>query len=192
MLSSGMSFIETARLRLLQATSESAGAAASGDSELLGRLLNAEVPEDWPPRIGDDGGAMAREGLAYVRDLLKADPALAGWWGWFVILKERPSLIGSVSPKGPPNAAGDVEIAYAVVASQERKGYATEASLALMRWTAQDSRTKRIVAETLPELAGSIAVMKKCGLAFLGEGSETGAIRYGADVDDLRRRGVLS
>jgi hypothetical protein len=49
----------------------------------------------------------------------------------------------------------------------------------------RDPRTRSVVAETLPHLTGSIAVMMKCGLSFMGEGSEPGTIRYGADAAQL-------
>jgi RimJ/RimL family protein N-acetyltransferase len=35
-----------------------------------------------------------------------------------------------------------------------------------------------VIAETYPHLTPSIGVMEKCGLAFAGEGSEEGVIRY--------------
>ena len=37
---------------------------------------------------------------------------------------------------------------------------------------------RRVVAETLPELVGSIGVMRRCGLRFIGDGSEPGVIRF--------------
>lgn len=178
--------LETERLHLVAATAESMAAAAGQDVTTLGRLLGARIPEDWPPRIDGDEGRMAREGFAYVRDLLRKDPALVGWWGWFVILKgAAPVLVGAVSPKGPPDPAGSLEVAYGIVASHERRGYATEATRALIRWALKDARVREVVAETLPGLEASIAVMRKCGLTFRGEGAEPGTIRYGAAARDL-------
>jgi ribosomal-protein-alanine N-acetyltransferase len=178
--------IVTRRLELVPATPQSLGAAAGDDRDALARSLRARVPDDWPPRIDDDG-RMAREGFAFVRDLLAADPALAGWWGWFVILKGGEStLIGSVSPKGPPDPEGTAEVAYGIVSSQQRNGYATEATLALIEWVVRDPRVRKIVAETYPQLAASLGVMRKCGLSFLGAGSEPGVVRYGADAARFR------
>lgn len=174
--------LTTPRLLLKAATVETMAAAAEDDQVALCRLLEARVPKDWPPRIDDDG-RMAREGFRHVRGLLQRDPGLVGWWGWWVVLHGPPPvLIGAVSPKGPPDREGNVEVAYAIVASHQGQGYATEATLALMEWVTQDPRVRRIVAETLPNLGASIAVMEKCGMTFLGEGSEAGAIRYGIPV----------
>jgi RimJ/RimL family protein N-acetyltransferase len=175
-----MSFrLTTSRLLLQAGTAETLTLAAAQDPAPLGRALSARVAPDWPPRIDDDG-RMAREGFAYVRDLLRKDPSLLGWWGWFVVLRDpEPLLIGAASPKGPPDEQGVVEVSYGIVASQQGKGDATEATRALIEWVERDPRTRTIVAETLPPLAASIAVMKKCGLSPLGEGSEPGTIRYG-------------
>jgi [ribosomal protein S5]-alanine N-acetyltransferase len=95
-----------------------------------------------------------------------------------VLQQPRLTLIGAVSPKGPPSPDGTVEILYGIVGSQAGKGYATEATRALLEWVCKDPRTRRVVAETMATRAASIAVMEKCGLSFLGEGSVPGAIRY--------------
>jgi ribosomal-protein-alanine N-acetyltransferase len=173
--------LTTGRLVLRVATAELMGIASAGDSAALAQLLPARIPPDWPPRIDDDG-RMAREGFAFVRDLLGKHPDLIGWWGWFVLLQgPEPLLIGAVSPKGPPDPEGTVEVSYGIVGSHQGKGYATEATLGLIEWIERDPRVRKIVAETLTHLAASIAVMQKCGLALIGEGSEPGTIRYGRD-----------
>jgi len=170
--------MDTPRLQLVPATAATMASAAAGDSSALRRALMADIPPDWPPRIDDDG-AMAREGFKFVQGVLQRDASLQGWWGWWVLLRRPSTLIGVVSPKGPPDREGTVEVSYGIVASHQGKGYATEATQALLDWVCRDPRTRRIIAETLPRLGASIAVMEKCGMSFLGEGSEPGAIRYG-------------
>jgi RimJ/RimL family protein N-acetyltransferase len=171
--------LATDRLILKAATAETLGFAAGHDLASLARALSCRIPSDWPPRI-DDEGQMARDGFAYVRDLLRKDASLEGWWCWWVLIRDPERvLIGSVSPKGPPDREGTVEVSYGIVASEQRKGYATEATRGLISWVERDPRTRTIVAETLPQLAASIAVMRKCGLERLGEGAEAGTIRYG-------------
>jgi RimJ/RimL family protein N-acetyltransferase len=171
--------LATDRLILKAATVETLTFAAANDLVSLERALSCRVPSDWPPRIDDDG-QMARDGFAFVRDLLRKDPALEGWWGWWVLLRDPARvLIGAASPKGPPDGAGIVEVSYGIVASMQGKGYATEATRGLIEWVERDPRTREIVAETLPKLEASIAVMRKCGLSLLGEGVEAGTVRYG-------------
>jgi ribosomal-protein-alanine N-acetyltransferase len=92
----------------------------------------------------------------------------------FVLLRTaaRPILVGSVGYKGPPDETGTVEIGYGIVSVERRAGFATEAAGGLVpAWT-------RVIAETLPELEGSIGVLRKCGFRLLGEGSEPGVIRF--------------
>jgi ribosomal-protein-alanine N-acetyltransferase len=171
--------LATERLSLEVATPESLGFAAEDDRDSLTRSLSCRIPPDWPPRIDDDG-RMAREGFAYVRDLLRKKPSLTGWWGWWVLRRDPERvLIGAVSPKGPPDRDGSVEVSYGIVASEQGRGYATEATRALIEWVEGDPRTRTIVAETFPHLGASIAVMRNCGLRHLGPGSEEGTVRYG-------------
>jgi ribosomal-protein-alanine N-acetyltransferase len=60
----------------------------------------------------------------------------------------------------------------------QNRGYATEAMLALMARVFEDPRVTSITAETLPDLKPSIRIMEKCGMSFVGPGSEPGVIRY--------------
>jgi RimJ/RimL family protein N-acetyltransferase len=171
--------LATKRLSLEAASAETLALAAEEDVVTLARSLACRISSDWPPRIDDDG-TMTREGFAYVHDLLRKDPSLTGWWGWWVLRRDPERvLIGTVSPKGPPGQDGTVEVSYGIVGSEQGKGYATEATQALIEWVERDPQTRSIVAETFPTLPASIAVMRKCGLVPLGEGSEAGTIRYG-------------
>ncbi|RPH39898.1 MAG: N-acetyltransferase [Planctomycetota bacterium] len=174
--------LRTPRLTLHAASFPTVDAAAEGNRDMLARLLGAGVPADWPPRLNDDG-RMALEGFKFVRDVLRQHPTLVGWWGWWVLLRGSwPSLVGVVATKGPPDREGTVEVSYGIVDSHQGQGIATEAAQGLIGWLKQDPRVRRIVAETFPSMTASIAVMEKCGMSFLGEGSEPGTLRYGLSV----------
>ncbi len=175
--------IRTGRLVLEPVTAASAAAAADG-SAALGRALGARIPESWPPRLPDDDGGVARAGFAFVRERLAGDPRLVGWWGWWVLLPgpERPTLVGTVSPKGAPDAEGTAEIAWGVASEHEGRGFATEAASALVEWLGRDPRVRLVIAETLPELGASLAVMRKLGMRPLGPGAEAGTVRWGRPV----------
>jgi RimJ/RimL family protein N-acetyltransferase len=45
-------------------------------------------------------------------------------------------------------------------------------------------RKLRLQGATLPELVGSIGVLRKCGFRHIGEGSEPGVIRYELTRDE--------
>ena len=109
-----------------------------------------------------DDGRLSLEGFKNARDILKRDPSLAGGWGWWVLLRGSwPTLIGVVSPKGPPDRDGTVEISYGIVDSHQDEGYATEATSALIAWIREDPRVRRILAETPPSLAAARCALVK-------------------------------
>ena len=80
--------------------------------------------------------------------------------------------------KGKPNEFGTVELGYSVMPVFQKRGFATEAVHALTEWAFTDPRVCRVVGETLPELPGSIKVLKKCGFEFVGNGSDIEVLRF--------------
>ena len=44
-------------------------------------------------------------------------------------------------------------------------------------WAFEHPEIEQVTAETLPGLAGSIRVMEKCGMRFVGEGTPEGDVR---------------
>lgn len=156
--------LRTARLDLVTATAQHVLVAledlAKGTSK-LGGLLAADIPASWPPRELDEGA------LRYTLDALHRGPAQLGWWMRYVVLHHgpegRPSLIGTVGLKGPPQH-GTVELGYSIVDDQQRRGFATEAASALVDWAFEHDDVTEIFAQTLAELEPSIRVLHK--LAF--------------------------
>ena len=154
--------IQTARLELVAAAPEPARAMARNDRDALARLLGATVTPAWPPPIMADA-------LDAIAGQIESAPGDIGWGMWFVLLRDPRTLIGTVGLKGPP-VDGRADVGYAVLDVFQCRGYATEATAALIDWTFADPRVDRIIAETLPELTPSIRVMDKCGMVFVGVG----------------------
>ena len=166
--------ISTERLELVPATAELARAALEGP-DALGTPLGSAVPSTWPPEYLD------RAAFEFTLERLGEGPEQAGWWLHFVVRPGGPAgrlLIGSAGYKGPPSPDGVVEIGYGIVRDQQRRGFASEAVRGLLRRAFADAAVRRVIAETLPELVGSIGVLSKCGFRLVGEGSEPGIIRY--------------
>jgi [ribosomal protein S5]-alanine N-acetyltransferase len=165
--------IVTDRLTLAPATVELTRAALDGP-EALGAALGASVPPTWPPEYMD---APAFE---FTLRRLFEDPANAGWWLYFVLLRggSTPLLIGSSGYKGPPSEDGTVEIGYGIVSDQRRRGFASETVQGLLARAFALPAVHRVIAETLPELTPSIGVLRKSGFRFIGEGSEPRVIRF--------------
>lgn len=165
--------IRTARLALVPASGELLTAALDGP-EALAAGLGARVPPTWPPEFVDPPA------LEFTRDRLALAPDQRDWWMFFVVLAstgDGPVLVGTAGYKGPPTD-GAVEIGYSIVSDHRRRGYASEAVRGLLARAFGVRQVHRVVAETLPELAPSIAVLRKCGFAPAGEGSEPGVVRF--------------
>jgi len=71
-----------------------------------------------------------------------------------------------------------VEIGCGILSEHRRRGFATEAAQALVERAFSVPVVTSVIAETLPDLLPSIGVMEKCGMTYVGEGSESGVVRY--------------
>lgn len=145
----------TPRLELVLAAVPDLRAAAAVDMDRLSSLLNASVPADWPPEHSQDA-------FAPTADLLEKEPLRGVWGVWWVLLREPRILIGLLGLKSPPEN-GSVHIGYGIVASQHRRGFASEAARRLIDMAFLHEAVNRVVSETLEGLTASMGVMEKCG-----------------------------
>src|SRR6266571_1281494 len=90
-------------------------------------------------------------------------------YGFAVVQRSARLVIGSASFKGPPDQAGMVEIAYGIVPEFERRGFATEASTALVAFAFASGLVRLVRAHTLPAHSASTRVLAKCGFTFVGD-----------------------
>jgi RimJ/RimL family protein N-acetyltransferase len=170
--------VTSERLEFVFATAESLRAELSNLGE-LSCLLNAQVPQPWPPLLEDGTGAEEnRTGTERFAQLLEKEPDRVGWSGWYWIRKEGRVLVGKSGFYDKPSADGSVMIGYAVHEQFRRKGYATEAVHAMSDWAFSHPGVTRVLAETFPHLISSIGVLTKNHFTLIGEGSEAGTIRY--------------
>ncbi len=170
--------IKSRRLNLLPASLRTLQAELSG-AEALAALLGVEVPADWPPELYDE------QAVHYIIEKIRSAPSAGDWWFHYFVTNGRqgPSVaIGAGGYKGPPDRSGTVEIGYSVLSDYRRRGYATEAAMALVNRAFQFKRVSRVIAETLPHLKPSIGVLDNCGFRLAGAGTEPGVVRY-----ELRR-----
>lgn len=154
----------TPRLRLVALTPLSSAAAIHDRAELA-RLINADVPAEWPPETLTDV-----EGLLASR--LAEHPTQVGWWGWYIItlagvVAPRPRLIGSAGctrwgPKGIP------QFGYGVLPAFYRQGFTTEAATALIAWVMQQPGVTRVEATTFERHVASIKILDRCGFENRG------------------------
>lgn len=139
--------------------------AEDGSVGELAALLDVAVPSGWPPLYHDAGVR------AWFRARLLADPDAAGWLGYYVIatLDGVPTLVGSAGYKGPPDAAGMVEVGYSIVEAYRRQGIAFAALRQLVDRAFADARVRTVTAETPVTFAASRSLLERSGFALTGK-----------------------
>ena len=80
------------------------------------------------------------------------------------------TVIGTVGGFRRAEWRSECEVGYSVLGKYQGKGYATEALRGLMHWVWEDETVASVCAQTFPSLAGSVRVMEKCGMRFVGDG----------------------
>lgn len=79
------------------------------------------------------------------------------------------STVGVCTFKGPPDAAGVVEVAYGMDPPNRGRGFATEAAGALAGFAFASGRVRVVRAHTKPDNGASARVLAKCGFRPVGE-----------------------
>ncbi len=163
--------LKTKRLRLVAITPEMLEAEAAGEGS-LSKLLDANITREWPPKDWEP------HVLDYILRQYRDEPDTKGWHR-FVLYQNggsRPTLVGCVG--GFPRADGEAEIGYSTLPEYQRKGFATEATSALIDYLFTQKRVRGVTAQTFPRLPESIKVMERCGMTFSGDGYEQGTVCY--------------
>jgi RimJ/RimL family protein N-acetyltransferase len=103
-----------------------------------------------------------------VNRMTRAYPAGLGYWS--VVLKLVPAAFVGWVLLIPYDAIGpEIEIGWRFLRSAWGNGYASEASLPVLRHGFDTVHLDRIVADIRPDNAASLRVAEKLGLRFLGE-----------------------
>jgi RimJ/RimL family protein N-acetyltransferase len=143
----------------------------------LGRLLQAEVPPDWPPGEYD---RPAQE--FFFKRLESGGPEATGWYVWYAVLRSTSggpgTLIGSGGFFGPPNPAGIVEIGFSILPAWRARGFARELAAGLIDFASNDPRTRIIIAHTTTMNIASCTVLERSGFRPVGPGLEPDQVRY--------------
>lgn len=168
--------ILTPRLALKPLTVELLDAQLSGHPSFFKRLSVAPQTE-WPPPFYDDAA------LAWTHARL-SDGEDPRWHIRLIATRGRlfrpARAIGVAGFKGPPDARGEVEIGYSVVASEQRRGYGAEAVAALVAFAFRHSEVALVSAHTLADdvTAASRRVLEGANFAGPFPTEEFGVVRY--------------
>ncbi len=105
------------------------------------------------------------------------DEALFPWLTyWLIIVEAELNAGGLAGFKGPPDAAGEVEIGYGIDAGYCGRGYATESVGALVNWALAATDCLAVTARTLAVNEASAAVLRNVG--FWPNGSDGGELLW--------------
>ncbi len=110
--------VTTDRLELIAGTADLARAEIR-DRSKFSRMLCAHTPKHWPPPLD------SAETMALNLERLEEAPDQAGWWTWYLVLREDATgerlLSGGAGFQGPATSDGTVEIGYSVL--EEPQGF---------------------------------------------------------------------
>jgi len=153
--------LETKRLDLIALSSELV--VALDDRESAERLLGAVLPTGWPD---DELSGL----LAIYGPRIAEDPERLGWGPWLLVARAAGSVVGSAGFMGKrPEDGEPIELGYGVHADYRSRGYATEATRALVEWALTHPAVERVVAGCDPANAPSVRVLEKIGMTRCGK-----------------------
>ncbi len=154
--------LDTPRLVLVPFEPEAIDALLAGDLPRLARLTGLTFPTPLRPP------PLMEEVLPLVRDRLREEPASLGWWTWLAVDRATSQVTGALGFGGPPDAEGAVMIGYATYPGAEHRGYATEATAALMDWALSQPGVERVCASIPPDNIPARRVAERVGMRVAG------------------------
>lgn len=129
--------------------------------------------------------------LAMRRDQLLADPSHQPWLLRAIVEHESNQMIGHVGFHTPPRpdylsavAPDAVELGYTIHAPLRRRGYATEAALALMHWAYATHDQRAFLLSISPDNVASTAMAKSLGFEPCGSHIDD---EDGLEIEFVRR-----
>ena len=121
---------------------------------------------DWP-------NADFLDALGSFIDSRTARPAEEQWiFLIFDVAGDR--VVGEIGAKGPPSAAGELEVGYGIAESQRGRAFATSALAAFIEVAFGHEGVRCLTAECLTANPASSRVLEKCGFTRAGIGTGPG------------------
>lgn len=150
------------RVRIIQLNYAALSALASADLESANAAAGIPLTSYF---IGPDWHGVWRRRSAQVL----ADPGSADWITGVVWDVDRQLAVGRAGFHGPPDAAGMVEVGYAIEPAHRRQGYARAALVALLDRAAQEPAVRTVRATVSPDNAASRDLIRQYGFVEVGE-----------------------
>ena len=148
--------IETERLLLRTFTEE--------DAALIYELnLDPDVIRYTGDPVRDTSHA-----LEVLQKTILPQYALYNHGRWAVHVKPQLQFIGWCGLKTRPER-NEIDLGYRFLKNAWGKGYATESAYACIKYGFEKLGLRRIVGRAMPENTGSLRVLEKCGMTFIGD-----------------------
>ncbi|HEX2194313.1 MAG TPA: GNAT family N-acetyltransferase [Candidatus Limnocylindria bacterium] len=151
------------RLELALLSPEQLERVAAGDATGLARALDAAIADEWVRDVRGLAALRARQ--------VRERPADAPWLLRAIVRAEpgkQREVIGYLNFHGAPNAAGQVEIGYTLLAEARGQGYAMEAVRAMFDWATRVHGIHRFRASVAPGNERSQHLLAKLGFVQTG------------------------
>jgi [ribosomal protein S5]-alanine N-acetyltransferase len=174
--------IESNRLTLHSLSIRELEMLLADDRCAVQQLLNCDIPVDYP---------LNRMPLALRLKQIRTDATVQPWLLRAMIDRESRAMIGHIGFHSPPPldylseiAPDGVELGYTVHPTFRRRGYATEAALALMNWARLQHNQRCFVLSISPQNLPSIAMAKSLGFTQCGSHIDD---EDGLEIEFVRR-----
>jgi RimJ/RimL family protein N-acetyltransferase len=154
--------LSTSRLELMPFDLRAIDALLAGDETTLASLTGLQFPTPLRPP------PLMEEVLPLVRDRLRADPASSEWWTWLTVDRATKQVTGAIGFGGPPDEEGAVMIGYATYPGADHRGFATEATAALVNWALAQPGVRRVCSSIPPDNIAARRVAEKVGMRVAG------------------------
>lgn len=148
--------ISTPRLRLEAPSLSELRALMRDERAALAARVGAAIPAEWP-------GPNLRASLPVIAQAMAEEPGDARWV-WMVIEPSARRVIGDIGFHGPLWDGATVEIGYVLEPGAWGRGYATEATAALIQWTFARTPVAEVIAQIDPANRASLRVAAKVGM----------------------------
>jgi len=158
--------IPSARLDLVSMSPAFMRASLSGNIALAEQLLGASLPADWPD---------CRSLLELRLKQMEADPAYEPWSLRAMVLRSEQAMVGHFGFHTAPGAEylapfspAAVEFGFTVFPPYRRRGFAREASLAMMQWAGKVHGQRTFVVSIRPDNNASLGLAAQLGFVKIG------------------------
>ena len=117
----------------------------------------------FPPENPDIGD------LAWHLRAIQADRRHVPWRMRIIVERSSHTVVGSINLKGPPSPDGEVEIGWGLIEDVRGRGFATEASAAVIEWAWRQPGVRSITATVPDDNHPSQRLARRLGLIRTSE-----------------------